>query len=262
MINKHNIADVLSQNKKLLPSVQSKVAETQQQSLSFRYKPIESIKYYLMEYAQVLQFPSKNTNYGGLVSYRNGRFFIHINTGQPKTYENLMWVHEYYHFKYESAEVKNADIQTFFEDAILNERERTANLFAAELLIDRTLLQEHFYEINKIFPEEPLQIQAVRLIPVFHIPYKAIVVKLAQDGLIAQEDAESIIDFPYRDYLPNDFDQTILKPSMAIKINDLEHLLHDEIIKKNMSADDLTSYQTVFKKHFSDLETLRLLHKE
>ncbi|MEY8742067.1 ImmA/IrrE family metallo-endopeptidase [Bacillales bacterium AN1005] len=257
MINKQNIKEVLRHNMELLPSISSKVEITREQGLSFRYKPIDSIKNYLIKEAQVLQFPSNNSNYGGLVSYRNGRFYIHINTGQPKTYENLMWAHEYYHFKYEAEEIRNADIRTFFEEAITNEKERSANLFAAELLVDSRLLEEQFKEITLLYSNEPLVNKVIRLIPIFEIPYKALVVKLAQNTLIEEEEAVQIIDYPYRDNLPADFDQTILKPSMAIKINNLEALLADETIIQNMSEFDLKSFQSVFLKHFASLEVLR-----
>lgn len=262
MINKNNILNVLEHNRELLPMIRSRVAETKDQGLSFRYKPIESIKSYLMKNAQVLQFPSKNKNYGGLVSYRNGRYYIHINTGQPKTYENLMWVHEYYHFKYEAEEIKNSDVRTFFEEAILNEKERCANLFAAELLIDSRLLVEQFDMINELYADELLEKRVVRLIPIFKIPYKAIVVKLAQDGLILDEEAVEIIDDCYNKNLPVDFDQTILQPSMAIHINNLKSLLMNEVVKTNMSDTDLSSFQTVFEQHFNNLEALREKYKE
>lgn len=235
----------------------SRVAETKDQGLLFRYKPVEAIKAYLMKHTHVMQFPSKNNHYGGLVSYRNGRYFIHINTGQPKTYENFMWVHEYYHFKYEADMIKNSNIRTFYDDTTMNENERCANLFAAELLMDGLLVKDQFALINELYVDETLESRVIRLIPVFQLPYKAIVVKLAQDGLITLDEAQAIIDYPYRNHLPADFDQSILRPSMAIQIDNLKSLLNSEVVKSKMLDNDLRSFQEVFEHHFNELEALR-----
>ncbi|MCE0555233.1 ImmA/IrrE family metallo-endopeptidase [Bacillus thuringiensis] len=55
-------------------------------------------------------------------------FYININTLQPKTYENFVWAHEYYHFEFEKDRIKNADDVTFVNNPVLNENERRANL--------------------------------------------------------------------------------------------------------------------------------------
>ncbi|MCM3389349.1 ImmA/IrrE family metallo-endopeptidase [Ureibacillus chungkukjangi] len=262
MINHSNVVNVITQNRLLLPSILNKVEETKEQGLSFRYKTIEAIKSYLIKETQVLLFPSMHKSYGGLVTYRNGRFFIHINTGQPKTYENFIWAHEYYHFKYEAQDIKNSQIRTFFDDAVLNEKERAANLFAAELLVDSRVLKALYQDITTIYPNDSLENNVIRLIPAFELPYKAIVVKLAQDGLISEQEAINIIDYNYRDNLPSDFDQSILKPTGAIKINNLGRLLNDQVIETNMLPNDLNSFRAVYQKYLSRLEGLREKEKE
>lgn len=262
LINQSNVIDVITQNRFLLPSILNKVEETKEQGLSFRYKTIEAIKSYLIKETQVLLFPSNAKSYGGLVTYRNGRFYIHINTGQPKTYENFIWAHEYYHYKYEAEDIKNSQIRTFFDDAVLNEKERAANLFAAELLIDSRVLKALYQDITTIYANDTLENNVIRLIPAFKLPYKAIVVKLAQEGLISEENAVNIIDYNYRDNLPNDFDQSILNPSRAIKINNLGMLLNDQVVESNMLPNDLKSFQALYQKYLKRLEGLRDIEKE
>lgn len=257
MINKSNFRDIMKINRELLPRIRSRVEETRDQSSLFKFAPVEHIKAILGKKAQVLQFPSNSKNYGGMVLYRNNRFYIHINTAQPKIYENLMWVHEYYHFIYESNEIKNSKYKTFFEDSLLNERERAANLFAAELLIDTNLLSESYQMLSLLYPNENNEKIAMRLIPRFEIPYKAIIIKLAQEQLISIEKAESIIDFDYKNHLPPDFDQTLIQPTMAVKLNNLAELLGTQEVISNLRKSEYESYVNRFEKHFAHLIAMR-----
>lgn len=244
-------------NSELLPRIRSRVEKTRDQSILFKYAPVEHIKAVLSTQAQVLQFPSKSNTYGGMVLYRNNRFYIHINTAQPKIYENLMWVHEYYHFTYEAELIKNSKFQTFFEDSLLNERERAANLFAAELIIDTNLLSESYSMMRSLHPSESEEKIVMRLIPRFEIPYKAIVIKLAQEKLISMEKAEEIIDFEYKKYLPSDFDQTLIQPTMAVQLNNLAELLSNEELTENLRKSELKSFVNRFDKHSSHLMSMR-----
>ncbi|TCI24328.1 ImmA/IrrE family metallo-endopeptidase [Exiguobacterium sp. SH5S13] len=241
MITKENLLQVVESNRRLLPSVLSKVEETREISLLFRYKPVEVIKHYLMQTANVILFPSSFPNYGGMVTYRNHRFYIHINTAQPRVYENFVWVHEYYHFKYEQSKIKNAAIQTFFEDSVLNEHERQANLFAAELLVDGRLLSDLFQQVTRTLRDRPLVDRVLHLMPVFEVPYKVIVIKLLQDGLLSEDDALNLIDHEYREQLPDDFDHSILQPTLVIKLDDLNEMLRDPSVISGLRESDLAS---------------------
>lgn len=243
MITKDNLLQVVESNHRLLPSVLSKVEETKETNLLFRYKPVEMIKHYLMQEANVILFPSPFPNYGGMVTYRNHRFYIHINTAQPRVYENFVWVHEYYHFKYEQAKIKNAAIQTFFEDSVLNEHERQANLFAAELLVDGRLLRDLFQQMTHTLRHRPLVDWVLHLIPIFEVPFKVIVIKLLQDGLIKEKEALDLIDYDYQKQVPDDFDHSILQPTLVIKLDNLDEMLKDPAITSGLRESDLASIQ-------------------
>lgn len=262
MINKDNILNLLENYREILPIIRNRVSETKDRSLSFRYKPINSIKAYLSKKVHVLQFPSKSINYGSLITNRNNRYYIYINTGQPKVYENLRWVSGYYYYQYESEEIRNSDILSIFEETIENEKLYSANLFAIELLINSRLLLEQFNLINELYVDESLENRIVRLIPIFKLPFKQIVVKLALDGIILDREVVEIIDFRYKTSLPADFDQTILKSSMAIRISNLNSLLNNEVVKVNMLEADLRSFQTAYEQHITSLEILRERQKE
>lgn len=257
MINRSNVGDIIEQNQKLLSEILVKVNQTFDKGLHFKYKTIDSIRNYLIKNTEVLLFPSKSLSYGGMVLYRNGLFYVHINTLQPKTYENFVWAHEFYHFEFERERIKNADDVTFINNPALNINERKANLFAAELLINSHVLSELFHEIKSNFPDDTLETNVIRLIPAFELPYKTIVIKLAQDNLISLNEAAEIIDYNYRNHLPEDFDQTILEPTKAIKIDGLNKLLTSQSIRANMLNSDFESIENLARKHFERLGELR-----
>lgn len=262
LITKDNVIQVIEKNKELLNQVLSRVEVTKEINLAFRFQPIEAIKNYLTKSANLIMFPSEDKNYGGLVTYKNGRYFIHINTGQPKTYENFIWAHEFYHFQFEKEEIKSSTIHTFADGSTPNENERMANLFAAELLIDSRILRAVYNEICSLHANDTLENNVIRLIPAFKLPYKSIVIKLAQDGFISNEDAKRIIDYDYRKNLPSDFDLSLLTPSMSIKLNEIGNLLNDEVVKATIRESEYESISKLYNEHLTHLERLRDKEKE
>lgn len=257
MINKKNVEDIIRKNDEILATVQSYVEKTYELGIAFRYSPIEAIKNYLTQNANLIMFPSSDLEYGGLVTYRDGRYFIHINTKQPKTYENFVWAHEFYHYFFEADKIKSSKIKTFADGSTPNENERFANLYSSELLINRIVLKALFTELRQSYEGDKLENNVIRLIQTFKLPYKCLVIKLAQDGLITVDEAVSIIDYNYRDNLPSDFDQTLLQPSNSIQFDSIGELLEDETVKQNLRASDYESINTLYSSHMSNFERLR-----
>ena len=258
MINKDNVAKVIDENRRLLPEIKENISNLRSLGGSLAHlKPLEFIKNFLIEKANVILYPSKEKDYGGLVRYKNGRFYVHINTMQPKVYENFIWAHEFYHFYFEKEKIKNSEYNTFIDNGVLNEQERRPNLFASEILINEYILKEKFESLQKDFPNELLQMKVLRLIPTLELPYKVIVIKLAQDGLIDSKDAVDIIDFDYKNNIPDDFDLSYLKPSFVIKIDHVENLISD--IEKNelLNEEDFNSFKKTFEQNLKIVSSLR-----
>ncbi|HHX7185932.1 TPA: ImmA/IrrE family metallo-endopeptidase, partial [Bacillus paranthracis] len=226
MITTNNIEQIVDGNRRILPSITSSIDMIKSKSLTAHIKPLEYIKNYLNENTNVILYPSKAKGYGGLVYYKNGRFYIHINTLQPKVYENFMWAHEFYHYYFEKEKIKNNELKTFVDNSFLDESERKPNLFASEILINSNVLREQFNFIQQEYSHESLENQILRLIPVLEVPYKAIVIKLVQDKLITIVEAKAVVDFKYKVNLPNDFDISYLQPSNVIKIDKLDSLIY------------------------------------
>ncbi|PJO44932.1 ImmA/IrrE family metallo-endopeptidase [Lysinibacillus xylanilyticus] len=262
MINKENVIEIINTNKDYLQQVQVYVDRTQEIGIAFRYSPIEAIKNYLARHANLIMFPSDDLEYGGLVTYKNGRFFIHINTNQPKTYENFIWAHEFYHYHFEADEIKASNKRTFADGSSPNENERIANLFASELLINSVVLKAVFAEVRETYAGDKLENQVIRLIQTFKLPYKCLVIKLAQDGLITLNEAVKIIDYDYRNHLPSDFDQSLLTPSKSVQFGSVSELLVDPVVKENLRASDYQSINTMYYSHMNHLGGLREKEKE
>ena len=262
MINSSNVVEVITKNKQYLDTVLTYVEQVKEINLAFRYEPILAIKNYLSQHANLLMFPSENLDYGGMVTYKNGRYFVHINTMQPKLYENFVLAHEFFHFYFEAEKIRNSEVQTFADGSTPNEEERVANLFAAELLINSIVLNTLFLQMRNAYVGDKLENQVIRLIQAFKLPYKSLVIKLAQDGLITLDEAVAIIDYDYRNALPNDFDNSLLAPSLSIQFDSVAELINDPIVIGNLRATDHKSSTELYQKHLSSLERLREKKKE
>lgn len=256
MITKDNVEHVIIENKKLLEEIGEKISLIRSTGNPLAHiKPLEYMKDYLNKNTNVILYPSRAKGYGGLVCYRNKRFYIHINTLQPKVYENFMWAHEFYHYYFEKDKIKDHSNQTFIDNSFLNENERSPNLFASEILINSYVLNEKFKRIQQEYSKETLGRQILHLIPSIEVPYKAIVIKLAQDGLISLNEAKSVIDFDYKTNLPSDFDKSYLLPSNVVKIDKLEQLIDSS--KEFMNLDNVNSFLKSYKKNVEIVKGFR-----
>lgn len=251
MIGKDNIEKVINYNRHYLYDIKSKI---EMLKLSgdplIASKPLEFIKTFLNENAYVLEFPIKNSDYGGLVFYYNKNFYIQINTAQLKIYENFMWAHEFYHFYFDKDKVKQKEENFVLVDSIFDEKERLPNLFAGELLINDYILERKFNSLTKE-GNSSLEDIVINLIPVFEVPYKAIVIKLAQNQLITIGEAEEIIDYNYKSNLPYEIDQTLFSASYKIKIDNYNNLISKA--ENNLSVEDYQSIIDKFNKLYESV---------
>src|SRR5690625_4038102 len=251
MIDKDNIEKVINYNKHYLQDVKSKIEMLKSSGDPLiASKPLEFIKTFLNENACVLEFPIKNWDYGGLVFYYNKNFYIQMNTAQPKVYENFMWAHEFYHFYFDKEKVKKKEENFILVDSIFDEKERLPNLFAGELLINDYILERKFNAINK---EGNLSLEniVINLISVFEVPYKAIVIKLAQNQLITIDEAKNIIDYNYKKDLSYEIDQTLFSASYKIKIGNYKDFISKA--ENNLNDEDYQSIINKFNKLYKSV---------
>lgn len=249
MIDKNNIERIINYNLKYLFEIKSKIDILKSSGDPLiASKSLEFIKTYLNENAYVLEFPIKHKEYGGLVFYYNKNFYIQINTGQPKIYENFMWAHEFYHFYFDKEKIKRKEENFVLIDSIFDEKERLPNLFAGELLINDYILERKFNYLKK---QDNLSLKdiVINLIQVFEVPYKAIVIKLAQKQFISIDEAKDIIDYDYKKNLPDEMDQTLFSPSYKIKIDNFKKMISKA--ENNLNDDDYQSIKDKFSKLYN-----------
>jgi len=259
LITKDNLVIILEHNKTHLPKI--KKALDSISSLGdplTNVKPLDFIKTYLYEHTNVLQFPIQNPDYGGLVYYYNGDYYIHINTAQPRIYENFMWAHKFYHFFFDRDNIKNPEQNFIKIDQIYDEKERLPNLFASEFLINDFVLERSFRFLDTFYTKQSLPEKVMRLINIFQIPYKALVVKLAQNELISINDAKKALDYDYRNRIPHDMDKSFFEPSYTINFSGFEGLF--DKAKGLMHEEDLQSIKKSYGKIYEQL--LALVHNQ
>ncbi|MBB6446736.1 ImmA/IrrE family metallo-endopeptidase [Bacillus benzoevorans] len=245
MINKENIEQIILYNQKYHSIVKEKIDSLRALSDPLiTSKPLEFIKTHLYENSYVLEFPINNLEYGGLVFYHHQNFYIQINTAQPKIYENFMWAHEFYHFFFDKDRIKGKEENSILIDSIFDEKERLPNLFASEFLINDFALERKFKFFKKEFDGTSLVDIVINLIAVFELPYKAIVIKLAQNNLIEIVEAKEIIDYDYKRNLPDYIDRTLFSPSNKIRIDNIDRLA--SVASSNMNEED---YQSIMDRY-------------
>ena len=59
--------------------------------------------------------------------------------------------------------------------------------------------------------------------------------------MIQEEEALGLIDYDYQKQLPDDFDHSILQPTLVIKLDDLDEMLKDPAITSGLRESDLAS---------------------
>lgn len=146
-------------------------------------------------YARVIYYPlGKNAPWGftrisGVVNEtEQGKPFAAINTSIPLSCQVFAAAHELYHIWFENS----PDIipgNLLDEDGIAV-NEKKANRFAAEFLVDGIILQQEIdtYGITKISIKEVLQLAVL-----FTVPYKAMVKRLHEIGLINDDERAEML---------------------------------------------------------------------
>lgn len=141
-------------------------------------------------YARVIYYPfGENAPWGFTRlsgSKKNVGFekpFVAINTSIPVPCQVFAAAHELYHIWYE----QNPDIlpSNLLDEDEKGINEKKANRFAAEFLVNETMLRQEMdiYKIKKITIKAILQ-----LTDIFTVPYKAMVKRLHETGFIGNEE--------------------------------------------------------------------------
>lgn len=215
--------------------------------------------------AHLLLFPIQDDEMCGFICNYKGKLFIFINTNLPLEKQIFTAAHELYHLLFHREQLENAYSHLIkSEDLGSKFEEREANLFAALLLVPRTLLKEQI-EILKIGPVNLNLLDIIRLMDVFAVPYKTMVLRLYETGFLKESDADKWLRIPDRNenagvlYEMRKHEIGLRWQERTRKINysNLKALIIDndneELIPERKAAKDLDYIQKSMEEIFKEL---------
>jgi len=146
-------------------------------------------------YARVIYYPIGENSPWGLTRMSGSESgesknkpYVAINSSIPKDEQVFAAAHELYHIWYDGmAEMIPANL---LDDDYLDRKEIKANRFAAEFLVDATLLRQeiNLHHIERIDVENILKLSAI-----FSVPYKAMVKRLFEIEAIDKKARERFL---------------------------------------------------------------------
>lgn len=140
-----------------------------------------------------LRFPTRDDDFCALTCVKKGRIFVYVNSWLPLSKQIFAAGHELYHIwcfiekKDESVLRKGSflDAAAMGEDAESKE-DREANAFAGMLLVPSNALHEQM-QIYGISRDRQNLEDIVRLMAIFSVPYKAILLRLYEERYMTAE---------------------------------------------------------------------------
>lgn len=199
----------------------------------------------------LLLFPVEDDELCGFICDYKGQLFIYVNTHLPYEKQIFTLAHELYHY------LKNGDKELLNSRSIdeteeLDMEDRKANLFAALLLVPEKALQNQL-ELMKIRGSSDIdELKLIKLMNVFAVPYKTIVLRLLETGILKDKEAKSWLEIPDRDlnkgilYLINKHKvgERWQNRTDEVKFSNLKALIYDsdelELLPENRIKKDLS----------------------
>lgn len=145
----------------------------------------------------LLFFPIPDDEICGFICNHKGKLFIYVNTNLPLEKQIFTAAHELYHLIFNRDQLDDYHHLIKQDDLDGTQEERTANLFAALLLVPRTLLKEQI-EILKVDTMNLELLDIIRLMDVFAVPYKTMVLRLYETGILSEREADKWLQIPDR----------------------------------------------------------------
>ena len=155
----------------------------------------------------LLRYPIKDKELCACTFIRKGCMFVMVNSDLPLSKQIFAAAHELYHIYCYLEENDPVLLQTgsilesnVLDDAAKEVEDMEANAFAGLLLAppDRIDEQMRIYGIKR--GEISLQ-DVLMLMEIFAIPYKAIVLRLFEDGIISEAEAREFFTMPQKEIL-------------------------------------------------------------
>lgn len=199
---------------------------------------------------KLLMYPTKDTEMCGFVCNYKGQIFMYINTYLPLEKQIFTAAHELYHLKYNKEQLDKYYSHLVKGTDLGNNIEEKANLFAALLLVPTNSLKKQI-ELLKIHKSRLDILDIIKLMDVFAVPYKTVVLRLFEIEFIDAKKADELLKIPDRDenegilYEINKYEIAVRwqKRTNDIRYDNLKALIIDnnseELISDIKAKDDI-----------------------
>lgn len=136
---------------------------------------------------ELLRFPAKDDDFCALTCVKKGKIIVYINSWHPLANQIFAAAHELYHIWCFIEELDESVLRkgsylnaAAMDEDVRNSEDREANAFAGMLLVPSAVLFEQM-KIYGISREQQNLDDIIRLMGIFAVPYKAILLRLYEE---------------------------------------------------------------------------------
>ncbi len=149
---------------------------------------------------EILRYPFKDDELWAFTFVKKGTVFLCINSDLPVCKQIFAMAHELYHIHCYAEDINTStitsgsllDSRTADEEAVSQE-DLEANAFAGLLLMPDASVIEQFRMFG--LSKDKLDVDGVLiLMDIFALPYKAVILRLVESGIIEEEKAEKLFN--------------------------------------------------------------------
>ena len=147
---------------------------------------------------EILRYPFKDDELWAFTFLKKGTIFLCVNTELPLCKQIFAAAHELYHIHCYAEDINTSTITAgslldskTFDEVAASQEDLEANAFAGLLLMPDASLIEQF-KMFGISKDNMAIDDVLTLMDIFALPYKAVVLRLVESGVIKEEKARSL----------------------------------------------------------------------
>lgn len=150
---------------------------------------------------ELIRFPINDKEICGCCSIKNDIVFVYINSFLPLEKQIFTAAHELYHvICYEETNLFEPTVtkETELDLGNTGDKEARANAFAAQLLVPKDTLFKTL-KMKQMDKKSLTELGMVHLMDAFAVPFKTMVIRLFEEDIIDEKQAEDFLEIPDRD---------------------------------------------------------------
>ena len=151
---------------------------------------------------ELFRFPTRDDAFCALTCVKRGWLFAYVNSALPLSKQIFAAAHELYHIwcflsERDGSVLRKGSLLDAgpLEQIVKSNEDREANAFAGLLLVPSAVLWEQM-KVYGISATNPTLEDVIRLMAIFAVPYKAILLRLYEEGYMNVETVETFLQIP------------------------------------------------------------------